>query len=64
MIVEGKLRINMGLERIEFGAYELVYAGTKSTMKRRSVPEIALKVSNETGGIYFIFLYTVKRMHK
>ena len=32
-------------------------------MKKRSVPEIALKVSNEEGVYFFMSLYTGKRLH-
>ena len=49
MIVEMKVKIDMGLKMEEFGACAMVYAGTTNTMKRRSVPEIVLKASNETG---------------
>ena len=48
MIVEEKGKIYMGLKMIEFGAYAMVYVGTKNTMKIRSVSEIALKASNDT----------------
>ena len=48
MIVKVKVKIYMGLKRIIFGTYEMVYVGTKNTMKIRSVPEITLKASNKT----------------
>ena len=35
----------------------------KETRKKRSVPEIALKASNEEGGYFFMSLYTGKRLH-
>ena len=63
MILEGKGKIYMGLKRIEFGAYEMIYVRAKNNMKIRSVPEIVLKASNENGGLYFMYLYTGKRMH-
>ena len=41
----------------------MVYLGTKGNTKKRSVPEIALKASNEEGGYFFMSLYTGKRLH-
>ena len=41
----------------------MVYVGTINTKKIRSIPEIALKASNVTGGFYFMSLYDVNRMH-
>ena len=32
-------------------------------MKSRCVPEIALKASNDSGGYYFMNIFTGKRMH-
>ena len=43
IIVEGKCKIDMGLKRIEFGAYAMVYVGATNTMKRRIVPALVLK---------------------
>ena len=48
---------------MEFGAYAMVYMGTKGNMKKRSVPAISLKASNEEGGYFFMSLYTGKRLH-
>ena len=48
---------------IAFGSYALVYIGTKNNMKPISVPVIALRRSNNTGGYYFISLYSGKRIH-
>ena len=39
-------------KRIEFGAYAMVYVGTHNNMKKRSVPAVVLKVSNEDGGFF------------
>ena len=63
MIVKGKGKIYMELKCIEFGAYALVYVGKTNTMKIRSVPEIELKESNETWGLYFTYFYTGKTIH-
>ena len=41
----------------------MVYMGTKGNMKKRCVPAIALKASNEEGGYFFMSLYTGKRLH-
>ena len=35
----------------------MVYARKKNTTKIRSLPSIALKASDETGGLYFNLLY-------
>ena len=53
-IVEGKPKFYFGKAMIPFGSYALVYEGTTNTMKPRSVPVIALKRSNNTGGHYFM----------
>jgi hypothetical protein len=37
----------MKFKQISFGSYAMVYIGTTNTMKRRSVPSIALNESNE-----------------
>ena len=49
MIVEGKVKIDVGLKMIESGAYAMVYVRTENTTKIRGVPEIALKPPNKTG---------------
>ena len=41
MILKDKGRIYMGLKRIEFGMYEMVYVRAINTMKRNSVSAIA-----------------------
>ena len=46
MLVEGKQKLDFGKKRIEFGAYAMVYLGTKGNMKKRIVPAIALKSSH------------------
>ena len=43
ILVEGKQKLDFVKKRIEFGAYAMVYVGTHNNMKKRSVPEIALK---------------------
>ena len=63
MIVEGKANPDLSHKRITFGSYAMVYIGTTNTMKRRSVPAIALNESNDRGGHYFMNLYTGKRLH-
>ena len=63
MLIEGKQKLDFGDKRIEFGVYAMVYMGTKGNMKKRSVPAIALKASNEEGGYFFMSLYTGKRLH-
>ena len=63
MIVEGKANPDLSHKRITFGSYAMVYIGTTNTMKRRSVPAVALNESNDRGGHYFMNLYTGKRLH-
>lgn len=62
-IVTGKNSPDMNLKRISFGSYAMVYIGTQNNMKRRGVPAIALRESNEAGGHYFMSLYTGKELH-
>ena len=49
--------------QIEFELYVFVYLGKTNTIKGRSVPDIAIKVSNNFVGAYFMYLYTAKRLH-
>ena len=37
--------------------------GTSTNMRKRGVPEISLKASNDVGGLYFMSLYTGKTIH-
>jgi hypothetical protein len=60
-IVLGRPNIDFNHNKIVFGSYALVYAGTKNNMKSRSIPAIALNPSNEWGGHNFMSLYTGKR---
>ena len=63
IILEGKPNPNMNNAHISFGSYVFVHIGTDNTMKRRSIPAIALNESNEHGGHYFMNLYTAKKLH-
>ena len=48
-----------------FGLYALFYTGTINNMnKRRSIPLIELKKSNDHGVHYLMRLYTGKRLHR
>ena len=62
-IVLGIHKPDMNVKRISYGSYAMVYIGTKNTLKARSVPGIALKDSNDTGGFYFMSLFTGKKIH-
>ena len=62
-IVEGRQKLDMNKKRAEFWAYALVYTGTENNMRKRGVPAIALKASNDVGGCYFMSLYTGKKIH-
>ena len=53
----------LGVKRIPFGAYDMVYIGTSNSMKIRSVPDVALKPSKNDSGQYFMSLYTGKRVY-
>ena len=50
-------------KNIAFGSYVKVHIGTTDTMKIRYVPEISLKVSNDSGGYYFMNIFTRKQTH-
>jgi hypothetical protein len=62
-IVLGRPNTDFTKPKISFGSYAFVYTGTTNTMKSRSVPGIALGPSNESGGYFFMSLYTRKRLH-
>ena len=62
-LLKGGRNLDFGKNRIEFGAYTMVYVGTHKNMKKRIIPEVVLKVSNEDGGYFFMSLYSVKRLH-
>ena len=60
-IVEGKEKLNLGVKKIPFGAYAMVYTGTINIMNSRSASGVYLKPSNNDGGQYSISVYTAKR---
>ena len=62
-IVIGRPKPNFNHKKITFGSYAMVYTSTTSTMKRRSVPAIALKESNDHGGFFFMSLHTGRELH-
>ena len=62
-IVEGKEKLNLGVKRIPFEVYPMVYTGTSYSMKSMSVPGFAVKPSKNGGGKCFMPLYTGKRVH-
>ena len=62
-IVEGKPKMDFKREMIAFGAYTLIYTGTSNNNNPRAVPAIALKMSNNAGGHYFMILYSSRRIH-
>ena len=49
-IFEGKEKINLGVRRIPFGEYAMVYTGTSNVMKSKSVPGVALSLRPMTVG--------------
>ena len=62
-IVEGIPKMDFKREMIAFGSYALVYTGTSNDNKSRAVPAIALKMSNNAGGHYFMSLHSDRRIH-
>ena len=63
MLVGGKRKLDLGMKRLYFGAYAMVHVDASKNMKKRSVPAIALRISNNAGGFYFMSLCTGKRIH-
>ena len=63
IIIEGKPNPDMKKRRITFGLYALVFIGTNNSMKRKSIPAIALNKYNDHGKYYFMNLYTGKQLH-
>ena len=62
-IVEGKPKMDFKRKMIPFGAYALVYTRTRNDNKPRAVLAIALRMSNSTGGHYFMSLHSGNRIH-
>ena len=62
-IVEGKPKMDFKRDMIAFGAYALVYTDTSNNNTPRTVPAIALRMSNNAGGHYFMSLHSGKRIH-
>ena len=60
-ITAGKEKLNLGVKRIPFGVYAMVYTQTSNSIKSRSVPSVAFNPSYNDGGQFFISLYTEKR---
>ena len=63
MIVEGKSKPDFSKDMIAFGTYALTYQGTDNTIKPRSTTTIALRLSNNSRGHYFMNLHTGKITH-
>ena len=63
MIVKGKGNPDYNHKRITIEPYAMVYTGTTNDTKRRSVPSIAIKKSDNHGGRYFMSLCTGKLLH-
>ena len=62
-IVEGRSKLDLSQKRLPYGTYAQVWIGTKNNMTERTVPGIALRASNSKGGMYFMSLYTGKRLN-
>ena len=50
---------NFNMKITFFGSYAMVYTGTKNNMSCISIPGVASRESNEDGGHFFIYLYTI-----
>ena len=61
LIVEVKSKIDLSKNRLPYGAHAQVWIGTKNNMTERTVPRIALRVSNIKGGMCFVSLHSGKR---
>ena len=59
----GKPSPDFKMKIIFSGSYAMVYTGITKILKRRSIPSIALRESNEDGGHFFMFIYTGKYIH-
>ena len=59
-----KLSPDFNMKIILFGSCDIVYTGTTYTLKRRSIPSIYFRESNENGGHFFMLLYTSKYIHR
>ena len=62
-LVDGRNKPGGDINCIPYGAYALVYSGTKNNMDSRTVPAIALRETNSVGGYYIMSLETGKRIH-
>ena len=61
-ILEGGQKLDKGQKRIDFVSYVMVHIGTTNTIKSSCVLDISLKESNDSGGYYFIHIFTGKHM--
>ena len=61
--MEGKPKMDFNKNMIAFGAYALVYTDTSNNNTPRTVPAVALRMSNNAGGHYFMSLHSGKRIH-
>ena len=62
-IVKGTPQPDYNHQRIPFGSHAMVYTKTTNNMKARSMLVIALTLSNQSGGYYFMSLYSGKKLH-
>ena len=62
-IVTGNGKPNFAHKHIAFGSYAIAYAGTENNMRSRGVLAIALKLSNNRGGSYFMSLLSGEQIH-
>jgi len=62
-IVLGKSPLDCQYNTIDFGSYVVLYTTTTNDMKRRSVPCIALNLTNSFGGHNFMSLKSGRKLH-
>ena len=63
-IVEGKSKMNIMRKIIVIGLYDLVYTGISNIIKPRAVPDITLRMPNNTESHNFMSLHTRRRIYR
>ena len=58
--VKGRLKVDMKHKKIDLGPYVMFHIDTTNTMKIRDFSSIVLKVPNDSGGYYFMNIFTRK----
>ena len=61
-IIKGRPNLDYNTMSLKLGVYVQLFEGTKNTQHSRSVGAVALKLSDEKGGYYSIFLRTGRNL--